>query len=142
MEVPFLVAASDRRSVRRYVRLECEVVRERGFRLIGKRALDMSTTGMRIAAIDDAVPGESVVFAFRAPGSAIWIDGEGTVARVAAGRRREDFGESIGVALEIPTEVRVLLRRHLLRCPPPPPKRGARVDYAATVRRISMGGSI
>jgi hypothetical protein len=136
MEVPFLVAATDRRSVRRYVRLECEVVRERGFRLLGKRALDMSTTGMRIAAVDDAEPGEPVVFAFRAPGSSLWIDGEGVVARFAAGRRREDFGASIGLSLNMPSEVRASLRRYLLRCPPPPPKRGPRVDYAATIRRI------
>lgn len=137
MEVPFLVAATDRRSVRRFVRLECEIVRERDFRLIGKRALDLSTTGMRVSALDHVLTGEPVVLAFKAPGSDFWVDGEGVVARVAHGRRREDFGTSIAVQFKaFPDDVRTVLRRNLLRCPPVTGKRGARVDWAATVRRI------
>ena len=82
MEANFLVAATERRSARRFVRLECEVVRERGFRLLGRHAVDLSTTGMRIAAMDHALTGDPVVLTFRAPGSDTWIDAEGQVTLV------------------------------------------------------------
>jgi hypothetical protein len=137
MEVPFLVAATERRSVRRHVRLECEVVRERGFRLLGRHAVDLSTSGMRIAAMDHALTGEPVVLAFRAPGSETWVDAEGLVARVVHGRRDFDFGPSIAIAFrELPDQLRGILRKQLLKCPPTQPKRALRVDYAASVRRI------
>lgn len=138
MEVPFLVAATERRSVRRYVRLECEVVRERGFRLLGKHAVDMSTSGMRIAALDQALTGEPVILSFRAPDSDTWIDAEGVVARVVHGRRDFDFGPSIAIQFsEVQEKLRGVLRKQLLRCPPTLPKRSLRVDYAASVRRIA-----
>lgn len=136
MEAPFLVAASERRSVRRYVRLECEVVRERGFRLIGKRTLDLSTTGMRIAAMDDAITGESVILTFRAPDSKEWIDAEGNVARVLHGRRGYDYGPSLGVDFTLTPELRAVLRRELAKYPPATPKRAPRIDWAASVARI------
>lgn len=138
MEVPFLVAAAERRSVRRFVRLECEVVRERGFRLLGKHAVDMSTSGMRIAAMDHALTGEPVVLTFRAPDSDTWIDAEGHVARVVHGRRNFDFGPSIAIEFRgLSEQLRGVLRKQLLKCPPTMPKRDLRVDYAASVRRIA-----
>ncbi len=138
MDVPFLVAATERRSVRRFVRLECEVVRERGFKLLGRKALDLSTSGIRFAALDHALTGEPVILAFRAPGAKVWIDAEGTVSRVVHGRRTMDFGASMAVHFSsLPDELRTILRKQLLKCPPTVPKRGARVDYAATVRKIS-----
>lgn len=136
MEVPFLVAASQRRSVRRYVRLECEVVRERGFKLLGRRTLDLSTTGLRIAAMDDALTGEPVIFSFRAPGSETWIDAEGTVARVLHGRRDYDFGPSVGIDFSLSDEQRAVLRKQLSKYPPAAPKRAPRIDWAASVRKI------
>lgn len=131
----FFVAAADRRSVRRYVRLPCEVVRERGFRLLGRAALDMSTTGMRFAALDDCLTGEPVVLTFRA--GERWIDTEGYVARVVHGRRTEDCGPSIAVQFASLSEDITLLRKHLLKCPPAMGKRAPRIDYAASVRRIA-----
>lgn len=131
----FFVAATERRSVRRFVRLDCEVVRERGFRLLGKTALDMSTTGMRIAALDDALTGEAVILTFRAGDR--WIDAEGVVARVVHGRRTMDFGPSIAVQFAGLSEEISLLRKHLLKCPPATAKRAPRIDYAASVRRIA-----
>lgn len=138
MEVPFLVAAAERRSVRRYVRLDCELVRLRGFRLIGRRALDLSTTGVRVAALDDAAPGEPVILTFRAPGTEAWIDVEGSVARVVRGRRASDCGASVGVSFdEIDPTHRAVLVRALPKLPPALPKRDPRIDWAATVRRIA-----
>lgn len=134
----FLVAATERRSVRRFVRLECEVVRERGFKLLGKKALDLSTSGMRFAALDDALSGDPVVLTFRAPGSKIWIDAEGVVSRVAHGRRTMDFGMSMAVQFTtLPDDLKTILRKHLLKCPPTVPKRGSRIDYAASIRKIA-----
>lgn len=141
MDAPFLVAATERRSVRRYVRLqegECEVVRERGFKLLGRHVVDMSTSGMRIAALDHALTGEPVVLTFRAPESNTWVDAEGVVARVIHGRRDFDFGASIAIQFEgLAEKLRGVLRKQLLRCPPTMPKRSLRVDYAASVRRIA-----
>lgn len=138
MEVPFLVAASERRSVRRHVRLECEVVRERGFKLLGRRMLDLSSTGLRVAALERVLTGEKVVLAFRAPGGGGWIDAEGTVTRMVHGRRAQDFGPSIGVEFgELSDESRSLLRRQLAKCPPILGRRAPRIDYAASVQAIA-----
>jgi hypothetical protein len=131
----FFVAATERRSVRRYVRLECEVVRERDFRLLGKAALDLSTTGMRVAALDHCLTGEPVVLTFRAADR--WIDAEGVVARVVHGRRTMDCGPSIAVHFSALSEELTVLRKHLLKCPPAVGKRAPRIDYAASVRRIA-----
>jgi hypothetical protein len=79
-----------------------------------------------------------LVLAFRAPGSNVWIDAEGTVARVVHGRRAIDYGASVALEFKgIDDQVRGLLRKQLLKCPPVLPKRALRVDYAATVRRIA-----
>ncbi len=142
MEVPFLVAAAERRSVRRYVRLECEVVRERGFRLLGRRALDLSATGVRVVALDEAERGESVILTFRAPGTEAWIDAEGTVARVVRGRRASDHGPSLAIELGTPdaphdATLRSVLVRALPKLPPALPRRSPRIDWASTVRRIA-----
>ena len=40
-----------RASFRRYVRIDCQVVREHDFRLIGDLALDLSTKGMLVRAL-------------------------------------------------------------------------------------------
>ncbi len=135
----WLEKAADRRSVRKFVRLDCEVVRERDFRRVGTRALDLSTSGLRVVGDASAVlTGEPVILTFRAPGSDTWIDAEGTVARVVHGRRAEDYGPSVGVQFRaLDPDLTTLLRKQLLKCPPPMPRRAARVDYAATVRRIS-----
>jgi hypothetical protein len=138
MEVPFLVAAAQRRSVRRFVRMQCEVVRERGFTLLGKHAVDLSTSGMRVAALDDVLTGEPVILTFRAPGTEAWIDAEGTVSRIVQGRRALDFGPYVAVEFKgLCDNLRSILRRQLLRCPPTLPKRAPRIDYAATIARIA-----
>ncbi|MBI2389312.1 MAG: PilZ domain-containing protein [Deltaproteobacteria bacterium] len=137
MEVPFLVAAAQRRSVRRYVRMDCQVVRERGFRLIGRHALDLSTTGMRVAALDRALTGDPVILSFRVPGTETWVDAEGTVARVVHGRRSCDRGPSYAIEMHgIPDDLRGVLRRQLLKWAPAIPQRSSRIDWAASVRRI------
>jgi len=138
----FFVPAADRRTIRRAVRLDCQVVRERDFRLVGRKALDLSTEGILVAAEDDVEPGEPLIVSFRAPWSPHWIDGEGTVARLVHGRRPEDKGRhSIGVRFRpMEDESTSILRQSLLQMPLlPAPRRPTRIDYAATVRRIAFG---
>ncbi|MBX3205611.1 MAG: PilZ domain-containing protein [Labilithrix sp.] len=86
-----------RTSFRRYVRLDCQVIREHDFRLIGDLALDLSTRGMLVRARQRVLTGEEVVVSFKPPRSNVWFDAEGVVARVLHGRRPGDYGLSFGV---------------------------------------------
>ena len=71
-----------RRSFRRFVRLDCQVVRERDLRTIGDLALDLSTEGMLVRGTDRVLTGEEVIVSFRPPRSNRLIDAMGTIARV------------------------------------------------------------
>lgn len=103
-----------RRSFRRYVRLDCQVVREHDFRLVGDLAFDLSTRGMRVRAIRPVLTGEELVVTFRPPRSNRWFDALGVVARVIHGRRPGDHGTCIGVDFtEVTPEDARLLFEHL-----------------------------
>src|SRR5262249_27486769 len=86
-----------RKAFRRYVRLDCQVVREHDFRLVGDLALDLSTKGMLVWARERVLTGEEVIASFRPPRSNEWFDAQGYVARVLHGRRPGDFGLSFGL---------------------------------------------
>ncbi|MEA2748297.1 MAG: hypothetical protein QOI41_2440 [Myxococcales bacterium] len=86
-----------RRAFRRFVRLDCQVVREHDFRLVGDLALDLSTKGMLVRARTRVLTGEELLVAFRPPRSNRWIDAHATVARVVHGRRPGDTGLSFGI---------------------------------------------
>ncbi len=86
-----------RASFRRYVRIDCQVVREFDFRLIGDLALDLSTKGMLVRARERVLTGEEVVVSFQLPRSNAWFDAQGVVARVLHGRRPGDYGLSFGI---------------------------------------------
>lgn len=86
-----------RASFRRYVRIDCQVVREFDFRLIGDLALDLSTKGMLVRARERVLTGEEVVVSFQLPRSNTWFDAQGVVARVLHGRRPGDYGLSFGI---------------------------------------------
>jgi hypothetical protein len=138
-----LVRAQQRRIVRRAVRVECQVVRERDFRLLGSRGVDLSPMGMLVmgggASDAKVLTGEPVVVSFRMPLSAYWFDAEATVARVIHGRRPGDTGRSFGLAFEpLEHDAVAFLRRALRGVPPPLPKRTPRVDYAATVHMAAL----
>jgi hypothetical protein len=135
----FLTIATDRRSLRRAVRIECQVVLERDFRLVGVRTLDLSVDGMLVQCEAPVLTGEVVIFSFQAPGTCTWIDGEGLVARVVHGRRPLDPSLSVGIAFAGLDELaKETLRRSLRGCPPPLPSRAPRIDWAATARQISL----
>ena len=72
----FLAHANDRREIRRRVSLFCRVVRERDFKLVGTRAIDLSPDGMLVMAIRDVEPGDSLIVSFRATELGLWFDAE------------------------------------------------------------------
>ncbi len=135
--------------MRRAVRLDCQVVRERDFRLVARRALDVSPDGMLVAVDDEIEPGERLIVSFRAPFVAFarnaaaprlehpgfWFDTEAEVARVVHGRRAGDEGKAAGLVFStLPNVHRFILRNHLRRVPPPIPRRSQRIDWTASIR--------
>ena len=86
-----------RRSFRRYVRLDVQVVREHDFRLVGDLALDLSTTGMRVRASERVLTGEELIVSFKPPRSNAFFDAQAIVARVLHGRRPGDKGVCLGL---------------------------------------------
>jgi hypothetical protein len=134
-----LVHVQQRRIVRRAMRVECQVVREHDFRLLGSRAVDLSPMGMQVMAQERVLTGEPVIVSFRLPLSSWWFDTEATVARVVHGRRPGDVGRCFGLSFEtLEADVSAFLRRALRGVPPPLPMREPRVDYAATVHLAAL----
>lgn len=87
-----------RSTFRRFVRIDCQVVREHDFRLVGDLALDLSTKGMLVRGSGvRLLTGEELLVAFRPPRSNVWIDAHAIVARVLHGRRPGDTGLSFGI---------------------------------------------
>jgi hypothetical protein len=135
-----LVHARQRRVIRRAIHLDCEVVREHDFRLIGTRGVDVSSTGMLVATGEKVLTGEPVILTFRLPRTPRWFDAQGTIARVVHGRRPGDRGRLFGLDFDsLDPEAEWLLARALRDVPPPVPKRERRVDYAATVHLAAIG---
>jgi PilZ domain len=122
-----LVQARQRRVLRRAVRVDCQVVREHDFRLIGSRGVDLSPAGMLVMAQERVLTGEPVVVSFRLPMSRYRFDAEGTVARVVHGRRPGDLGRCFALEFEgLADETDAFLQRALRGVPPPLPTRAAR----------------
>jgi hypothetical protein len=134
-----LVHARQRRVTRRAIRVECQVVRERDFRLIASHGVELSPTGMLVATVEIVLTGEPLLITFRLPRTERWFDSEGTIARVVHGRRPGDRGRCLGVEFDnLDSEAKWLLARALRDVPPPVPKRERRVDYAASVHLAAL----
>jgi hypothetical protein len=134
-----LVHARQRRAVRRAIGVDCQVVRERDFHLIGRLGVDVSPRGMLVAAHEPVLTGEPVIVSFRLPRTPLWFDAEGTIARVVHGRRPGDPGRGFGIRFDrIEDEGEWLLARALRDVPPPVPKRDRRVDYALSVHLAAL----
>ncbi len=119
------VRASRRTATRRGVLLPCQAVRERDFKLIADRTLDVSIDGLLVPMLeaDTILTGENVIVSFPIPG--IWIDAEATVVRVVHGRRPGDEGPALGLAFDvISPSARAALAGYLHGRPPPLPRRG------------------
>jgi hypothetical protein len=134
-----LVHAHQRRALRRAVRVDCQVVRERDFRLIGSRGVDLSPAGMLVMAQETVLTGEPVIVSFRLPRSAYWFDAEATVARIVHGRRPGDLGRCLGLEFAaLDADVDSFLCGALRGVAPRLPMRERRVDYAATFRLAAL----
>ena len=130
---------SERRAERRAVLVECQAVRERGFVLLGDRAIDLSIQGMLVPSKVEVDLGEEVLVSLCIPGTEHWVDVSATVARVVRDRRWGDRGRAIGLRFSpIEGEDGLLLRWALRRFPPTLSTRAARVDYAATAQLIAL----
>jgi hypothetical protein len=118
------VRAMHRAAFRRAVRLPCQVVRERDFRLIGGLALDLSPEGMLAVASERVLTGEPVIVSFRSDRIGRWFDAEATIARVLHARRAGDAMPCFGLAFHgTDAAFREGVFRALRRLPPPVPRR-------------------
>ena len=93
----FLVPASQRRAIRRSVRLACQVVRERDFKLVAWKTIDLSPDGVLVPTEMDVEQGDEMIVSFRATPFGLWFDTDGAVVRVLEGRRRGDPGRCLGI---------------------------------------------
>lgn len=89
-----------RRPTRSAARVTCQVVRERDFRLVADRILDLSATGALVFPADPVLTGERVMLSFQGAAGR-WIDAEATVARVVHGRRRGEHARALGLCFEV-----------------------------------------
>lgn len=103
---------------RRAAHLDCQVVRERDFRLVARATVDLSPDGMMVLADANVLTGEPVIVTFRPPRSDRWVDAEGCVVRVGHGRRPGDPGRVLGVGFHWTSAgARDLIRKSLVGLP-------------------------
>ncbi|HEV3190556.1 MAG TPA: PilZ domain-containing protein [Polyangiaceae bacterium] len=134
-----LVPAHQRRAVRRAIRVQCRVVRERDSRFIGSSGLDLSPLGMLVMGHHTALTGEPVLVSFRFPRSKSWFGVSATIARVIHGRRPSDIGRCFALEFDpLGSDMQRRLRAMLHGVPPPLPNREPRIDYAASVHLAAL----
>ena len=134
------VLANRRQARRHNVRISCQVVRERDFRLISDTVLDLSMSGMVVGTVhwifgQSIQTGERLIVSFQLPDSSFWLDTEATVTRVARGRRRGENDPTIALAFDpLPRFTLVRLRRALRGWAPsaPMPRPGRRQTAPST----------
>jgi hypothetical protein len=115
-----MIAEPVRRSFRRFVRLDCQIVRETDFKVVGDLALDLSTEGMLVRAKHRVLTGEELVVSFKPPRCNQFFDAQATVARVVHGRRPGDWGHCLGIEFHgVDPELRTMLFEHLRGMSPP-----------------------
>ncbi len=117
------VVKNRRKAMRHAVQIQCQVVRERDFRLIGDCIVDVSTSGVLVTPADPVLTGERVIASFRLPGSMFWIDVEATIARVIHGRRPSEHTRAIALDFDpLPGLTELVLAAALQGLPPLPPR--------------------
>ena len=130
--------SSRRLSMRRAVSITCQAVRERDFKMIATRTLDVSSDGVLLPISFPVLTGEPIIISFEIPG--MWIDAEASVTRVVHGRRPGDDGLAIGVTFDvISPAARSALAGFLHGRPPPLPRRGplSRLRRGAPAPRLA-----
>jgi hypothetical protein len=125
-----------RRAFRHALRLDCQVVRLRDFRLVADTTLDLSTRGMSVAPRERVLTGEELVVSFRVPRSSRWMDVDATVVRVSHGRRPGDRGRALGLQFHGIDERSTRILFEALRFFPPPAPSGGGAPGQHRDRRL------
>lgn len=129
--------ATSARMPRHLLRLPCQVVRERDFRLIADRIEDLSVTGLAVSPAEPVLTGETLLVSFRLPHVGIWIDVEASVTRVNHGRRPGEDQRALGLQFEgISADATAAIARELCLTPPAPPGRAQRDEYGERITRV------
>lgn len=129
--------SEDRAGIRFGVHVDCLVVRDRDFRIIGRGSLDLSITGMLVPCTYAAEIGDEVIVSFKTPRRGEYVDAVAIVTRILEGRRRGDLGMAAGLTfISMDDASRAALGRALIGAPTIMP-RARRLDYAREVMRIS-----
>ncbi len=125
------------RMPRHLMRLPCQVVRERDFRLIADRVENISLTGLSVSPAEPVLTGEKLIVSFRLPHEGIWVDAEARVTRVIHGRRPGEDQRALGLAFEdVSVELQLAIARELMKTPPAPPGRSLRDEHSYRVARV------
>lgn len=128
-----------RHASRHSVKIECQVVRERDFRLVADRVLNLSSSGALVGPADPALTGERILVSFRIPRSTVWIDAEATVTRVIHGRRPGEFSRALAIEFdELEALPRFMLAEALRVVPPAPPKSAPGRRSSASLMRAMV----
>ncbi len=132
-----------RRPSRHTVRIPCQVVRERDFRLVADRIENLSAFGMLVTPADPVLTGEKLLVSFQLPGTSKWFDVGATVTRVSHGRRPLETSRKLGLVFDDlgPFE-RFQIRKALEGKPViPPSARPGRRDASHLTAQLLRGSS-
>jgi hypothetical protein len=125
------------RMPRYLMRLPCQVVRERDFRLVADRIENLSQTGLSVSPAEPVLTGETLIVSFRLPRERVWIDAQACVTRVIHGRRSGEDQRALGLVFEeIGEEQRCAIARELAAVPPAPPGRALRGEPSDRLTRV------
>ncbi len=128
-----------RRPTRHTVKIPCQVVRVRDFRLVADRMENLSTWGMLVTPADPVLTGERLLVSFQVPGTDRYIDVEAQVTRVVHGRRPHETTRKLGLEfVNLGHYERYQLRKALRGVPVAPPNaRPGRRDGKRAVRALA-----
>lgn len=96
------------------MRMPCQVVRERDFKLVATSVMNVSESGLLVDADVPVQFGEKIIVTFYSAAVKGWIDAEGTVTRVSHGPRWMARKQAFGVAFaNIDSDSRRNIRRSM-----------------------------
>lgn len=111
------------RPPRYLLRVPCQVVRLRDFRLVADRVEDVSAGGLLVSPAEPVLTGEPVLISMRFPATGDWLDVEAFVTRIVHGRRPGETARCLGIEFDRLDRFGWLsLHRNLGRTPPAPPR--------------------
>jgi hypothetical protein len=113
-----------RRPSRHAIKLGCQIVRERDFKLVSDELIELSERGALVVPKVPIITGDSLIVTFMAPFTRTFVDAEATVARIVHGRRIGDTGPLAGISIDGMDEAcRALIKSQLTFLPVAAPRR-------------------